>query len=336
MAKGYIIQVGNNKPQQVIVAHPDKYGRPSGDQFEHYKTVGVHQIGNTIRVWGRRVIKEKDGKCRTTLDNGSPIDVLTPGYQGEIEFLPWEAEGGYSVQCRYLRDMSRSLDYEYQDVVQKIKLDPNRPKEGDALINLKAGENKFDNKKDALLIQFLKVHPQNRESKSKNPNPEVKGYSFFEITDEHVDSIAIKQVETSIEAGNIVKNLANDIGKLRNLFDIMGKREEFGDVNRLSGDLQIYLTLLDYSTRYPEDFMSLVNGHKREMQENFEKAKSYKALDISKDGHIAFIDGAKPQLILSNAKGKGEKMLDWMIENYLDEEVYNATQIFKKLVDKLK
>ena len=116
----------------------------------------------------------------------------------------------------------------------------------------------------------------------------------------------------------------------------MGKREEFGDVNRLSGDLQIYLTLLDYSTRYPEDFMSLVNGHKREMQENFEKAKSYKALDISKDGHIAFIDGAKPQLILSNAKGKGEKMLDWMIENYLDEEVYNATQIFKKLVDKLK
>jgi len=339
MAAGYVIQVGNNKPQKVIVAHPNKNGQPSGDQFEHYKSVGAHLIMNTIRVWGRRVIKLKEDdtgktKYKTSLENGSPIDVLTPGYQGEIEFLPWEAEGGYSIQCRFLRDMSRSLDYEYQEVVQKIKIDPNKPKEGDVLIQLKAGENKFDYKKDALFIQFLKVHPQNRGSISKNPNPEVKGYSFYEITDEHVDSIAIKQRETSLDAGNLVKSLANKPAQLRNLFDVLGPREEFGDVNGLSGDLQLYSTLLDYAAIYPGDFFSLLIDYKKSMQDSFEKAKSYKALDISKDGHVAFVKNGKVELLIE-AKGKGEKMLDWMVDNFLDEAVYPQVQIFKQLVDKL-
>lgn len=340
MAGGYVINVGDSKPKKVILARPDINGNPQGEQFEHYQQVGVYQILNTVKIWGRRRIKEKPDekgkeKWKTELENGSPIEVLTPGYAGEVEFLEWGEKGGYALKCRYIPE-SRSLDFDYQELVQKIKLDPEKPKEGDAFINLKPGENKFDYKKDALLISLFKVHPQNRDSKSKNPNPEVKGYGFFEITDEHVDSKAIKQLETSNEAGNVVMDLANSPAKLRVLFDIMGKREEFGEVNKLSGDLQIYLTLLSYAKNYSQNFFALINGYKKQVQDDFEKAKSYKVLDLTKDGHIAFINGTKTELIYSGIKAKGDGMVNWMIENTLEEDVYAAIQIFKKLVEKLK
>lgn len=327
MAGGYVIQVGNEKPAEVIIATPHKKtGEPVGPQIKTYLRVGSHLIINRARVWGRRLI---NGKPKP---DGTQIEFNTIGYTGELDFLDWGKDGGYAIDIRYL-SQSRSLDYEYQVNVQKIVVNPEQ--EG-AHIKLNAGLNKYDLKKDDLLIQFFKVYPQNRDSKSKNPDPTIKGHVYYEITDEHVDRKSIEQIETSIEASLLVKNLSNKPDQIRNLFKIMGKREEFGSTDLLSGDQQIYKTLLEYANHDSIDFFYLIGEYKRGVTEDFSKAKSYNALDLTKDGHIALEVNNKKNLILSDIKAKGDGMIDWVLEHYYEDEVFKATQIFKELVSKLK
>lgn len=327
MAGGYVIQVGNETPAEAIIATPNKKtGEPMGPQMKTYKRVGSHLIINRARVWGRRYFV-KDGK--TVNEN---VEFNTVGYKGEIEFMDWGKEGGYALDIRYL-PQSRSLDYEYQANVQKIVVNP---EQDGAHIILKAGENKYDSTKDQLLVQFLKVYPQNRDSKSKNPDPNIKGHVYYEVTDEHVDQSSIKRIESSLVATKIVNDLSTKPDQLRNLFKALGQREEFGNTTLLSGDLQIYRVLLEYTNAKPGDFFYWINQYKSGVEDAFKKAESYKALDLTKDGHIALEVNGKKQLIISDLKAKGKGMVDWMLENYFEEEVFKATQIFKELVSKLK
>lgn len=326
MSGGYVIQVGNESPAKVIVATPNKKtGEPVGPQMETYKRVGSHLIINRARVWGRRLI---NGKPKSD----GEIEFNTIGYKGELEFMDWGKDGGYAIDIRYL-PQSRSLDYEYQTNVQKIVVNP---EQDGAHIVLKAGENKFDPKKQDLLITFLKVYPQNRDSKSKNPDPAIKGHVFYEVTDEHVDQTSIKRIETSIAASKLVNDLSNKPDQLRNLFKVLGQRDEFGTTNLLSGDMQIYRVLLEYSNAHAADFFYLIEEYKRGVEDDFKKAESYQALDLTKDGHISLQVAGKKNLIISDLEGKGQGMVDWMLNHYYEEEVFKATQIFKELVSKLK
>lgn len=327
MSGGYVIQVGNETPAEAIIATPNKKtGEPMGPEMKTYKRVGSHLIYNRARVWGRRVI---NGKPKS---DGTDIEFNTVGYKGEIEFLDWGKEGGYAIDIRYL-PQSRSLDYEYQANVQKIVVNP---EQDGAHIILKAGENKYDRKKDELLVLFLSVYPQNRDSKSKNPDPAIKGHVYYEVTDEHVDKTSIQRIEKSVSASTFVNDLSNKPDQLRNLFKILGDREDFGTTNLLSGDLQIYRVLLEYANAKPYDFFYLIDQYKKEVLDAFEKAESYKALDLTKDGHIAIEVGGKKQLLISDVKAKGKAMVEWVIENYCDQEAFKASQILKELVSKLK
>lgn len=327
MKGGYVIQVGNEKPAEAIIATPNKKtGEPMGPQMKTYKKVGSHLIINRARVWGRRYMT-KDGKKVT-----GDIEFNTVGYRGDVEFMDWGADGGYAIDIRYL-PQSRSLDYEYQANVQKIIVNPDQD---GAHIMLDSGENKFDPKKNEVLIAFLKVYPQNRDSKSKNPDPAIKGHKYYEVTDEDVDQTDIKRIESSIAASKVVNDLSNKPDQLRNLFKILGERGEFGDTNLLSGDLQIYKVLLQYSNAFPVDFFYLIDQYKAGVEDDFKKAESYKALDLTKNGHIALEVEGQKKIIMSDIKGKGEEMIQWMVDNYCEEEVFKATQIFKELVSKLK
>lgn len=327
MARGYVIQVGNESPAEAIIATPNKKtGEPMGPQMKTYKRVGSHLIINRARVWGRRVI---EGKPKA---DGTEIEFNTAGYKGEIEFMEWGLTGGYAIDIRYL-PQSRSLDFEYQANVQKIVVNP---EQDGAHILLNAGENKFDVKKDELKILFLKVYPQNRDSKSKNPDPSIKGHVYYEVTDEHVDLTSVKRIETSIAASKLVNDMSNKPDQIRNLFKVLGQRDEFGNTSLLSGDLQIYRVLLEYANANATDFFYLIGQYKAGVEDAFKKAESYKALDLTKDGHIALEIDGKKHLIISDLKAKGQGMVNWLVEHYYEEEVFKATQIFKELVTKLK
>lgn len=329
MENGYIIQIGIENTPKVIVAYPDKDGKPKGDGIEQVSRVGTHQLVNRARVWARRVMG-KNGEKKLT-DTGEEILHNTPGYRGKLEFLPWGESGGYAIDIRYI-PQSDSLDFEYQDLIQRIKIDPNT---GFTFLELKTGQNQFDYKKDALLIEFWKVYPRNRDSISKNPDPQVKGFSYFEITDKHVDTTVIKRIEKGSEATKIVMEISDKPANLKALLAVIGK-DNIAGVTELSLPLEMYKGLLQYADLNPVDFFGYIDAYKRGVQDDFEKAKSFKALDISKNGHIALIIDGKVNILTSEAEGKGDGMIEWMVNNYYEEEVYKATQILKSLVTKLK
>lgn len=327
MSGGYVIQVGNERPAEAIIATPNKKtGEPQGAQMKTYIRVGSHLVLNQCRVWGRRVMK-KDGKIVT-----SDIEFNTPGYKGDIEFMNWGADGGYAIEVRYL-DQSRSLDFEYQTNIQKIVINPEQQ---GAHIILSAGQNKFDHNTSGLKIKFLGVHPQNRDSKSKNPDPAIKGYVYYEVTDAHVDRKSVEAIETSLVAGNFVKEISVKPQQIRNLFQAIGPRDEFNGVDLLSSDAQLYKTLLEYANYNSVDFFYLIGQYKARVSDAFKLANSYRALDLTKDGHIVLEVNGKKEMIMSGLKGKGEEMAQWMVDNYYEEEVFKATQIFLELVLKLK
>lgn len=329
---GYIICVGREKPEIALVSQVDKKtGQPVGqDRWERVMTVGKHLLINHIRVWGRRLIKGKVHK--TEKGDPIPVEFNTPGYTGEIEFLKWGTTGGHGIECRFLEN-SLSLDVEYQDNIQKVKIDKNQ---GPASIELESGENKFDPNKQALLISYLKVHPQNRDSVSKNPDPSIKGHMYFEVTDDTVDKTSIKRMESRVDAGYYVKSISTHPDKVRNLFEVMGNRPEFGDTNPLSNDTQVYKVLLRYAETNPGDFLSLIEEYKKELQRNFQYAESFNALDLTKNGVIVLTVSEKKEIIWDKVDAKGDQMKEWVIENYLDQEVYEKTKHFKALLKKVK
>lgn len=333
---GYVIQVGHYAPQKVIVATPDKTtGNPTGNIIEAYGGVGAHILINRARVWARRVMD--DGKLAKGTDGGEMIvEVTTKDYHGKLEFLEWgkSALGAQAIEIRYL-PQSQSLDTDYQDTIQKIKLDP-EGKDGSAFITLSAGENKYDLNKGALFISYLQVHPQNKDSKSKNPNPNIKGFMFFEVTDEITDNAAIKQSEAKITAGSFVVGLSEKQGQLKNLLEIfIGRNVEFGNVDMLSNDLDMYKALLKFAEEKPGDFGFFINEYKKDLSDLFEKAKSYNVLDLTKNGFVGILIDNKPEMVYENVEGKKEEMLDYVMENFLDNVIYERTKHLKVMCGKL-
>jgi hypothetical protein len=286
-------------------------------------------ISNVCSVWGRRVI---DGKGAA---DGSTINFDNKNYQGGIEFLTWGDPKGHLLTIRYLKN-SRSLDIEYQDNIQKIKIDLIKGEDGSAQVSLDSGENKFDEKKDALFVQYLKVHPQNRDSISKNPNPAIKGFSFYEITDESISTTKIETTEKSVGAGFVVMKASEKDADLNALLDMIGEREEMGNVNKLSKPKQIYEALLNFATTKPDAFMSLVNVWKKRFSDSVEWAKSHNAIDLTKDGFIALAVNNKNEVVFTNVPAKGEAMIDWVLSNITTSGVYLNSKAFVTLAEKIK
>lgn len=335
MKNGYVIQVGHYAAQKVIVATPDKEtAQPTGNIIEAWAGVGVHQLINRARVWGRRVL-DNGGLPKDVKGEEITCEVTNKEYHGKIEFLKWGDYklGAQALDTRYL-PQSQSLDVHYQDEVQKIRLDY-EGKDGSAFIELGSGEQKFDYKTQALLIQFLQIHPQNKDSKSKNSNPNIKGYQFFEITEDISDNSVVKQAEAELVSGNFVMNLSTKPSQLKNLLELfISKNVDFGDTNLLSTDLQIYTTLLKFAKDTPGDFGFFINEYKKDLSDCFEKAKSYKALDLTKNGFVAMIVDNKADIIFE-VEGKGDAMLDNVMSNFLDDVIYERTKHLKTVCEKL-
>lgn len=330
---GFVIHVGHNSPSKAIVAHPDPLtGQPIGDILEVTKQLGAHNIINRALVWARRVMP--DGKMPKVGNEDVPLEVNDSRYRGNLEFLPWGSNkvGAKATEIRYLRQ-SGSLDYEYQTVIQKITT---RVEDGTDFITLPPGENKFNPDKEALFIQYLIVHPQNRDSESKNPDPMIKGYTYFVKTEKDADMKFISRKEASLDAGLLVKELSISEDKIKNLFEIfIQSNVDFGTVNMLSNPKDMYAALLKYSEADPEDMMKRIERYKAELQKCFEFAKSYNALDLTKDGVIGLTVEGRPNIVFE-VEGKGSKMIDYVVNNFVDPVIYERTKHFVSLLSKLK
>lgn len=336
---GYVIHAGSHAPEKVLISHVNKdSGEPTGvERFEAYITNGAQLLLNNYMAWGRRIREgerdKKTGKIVAEAFERSPIEITDNKYQGDIEFLEYGDVNGQAIQCRYLKQ-SRSLDYEYQANVQKIRVDA-EGKDGTAFIELRTGENKFDYKKEGLFITYLKNHPQNRDSKSKNPDPTIKGHVFSEITDDMVDKTSIDNMEAALDAGYFVKSLSNDEKSISNLFDILGRRDEFGETTQLSNPTEIYKVILKFAQEKPNEFNGLIGAFKKKFSDAIELAKSFNALDLTKDGTIGLLLEGKKTIAFERVEGKGDAMLEDVFNNFATEKYYSKINSFITVVKKI-
>lgn len=330
----YVIQVGQYKAEEVIVAFPDQDRRPIEDSMiTAYKTIGSVILINRARIWARRVMPDKKEAKRP---DGS-VDVLEVNdirYKGDLEFLNWgdNKPGAQAIEIRYL-PTSRSLDFDYQRTVQKLEV---TVEQGLDQIILQPGENKFDEKTQALYIQYLKVYPQNRDSTSKNPDPSIKGFTYHEVSEDTADKSFNVAKEASLVTGLFVQQLSSNAQSLKNLLEIFsGYGVDFGSVNYLSNPSDIYSALLKFSENAAA-FGSYVNRFKEEVNELFEYARSFKALDLTKDGYIVLMIDNKKEMLFDDAKGKGDGMIEWVLDNFAEESVYQKIGHLRGMVKKIK
>jgi len=332
----YVIMVGGQKPAPVIAAHPNKDGSPGPNAQEATRTVGAYFLVNRARVWARRVLP--DGKLPKTNNEETILELTDSRYKGDLEFLEYGsmATGAHQIEIRYLTT-TRSLDYQYQELVLKIKTDI-EGKDGSTLIELQAGENKFDAKKDELLVKMLKAHPSNRDSQSKNPDPQIKGFLYFELTDDNVDKSYIESSEKAIDAGFLVKEMSDDPAQLKNLMDLFKKRNvDFGGVDEKSLDKDVYKALLSFSMNQPQLFTSILEDVKKEVSDCFVKAKGFKVLDTTKNGVISVtLEGAPVEMVFSKLEGKGLDMEAYVLDNICRPEIYAGIERFKQICEGLK
>ena len=335
MKEGYVIHVGHHGPADAIVGVPDRQTRrPTGDQFEVKKSVGSYLIMNRASVWGRRVLPDgKLPKNKEKQDQEDVMEVTDIRYKGDLQFLNWGDDklGAQAIEIRLLPN-SRSLDYDYQRNIQKIEV---RVEQDLDQIQLTPGRNEFDYDKESLKIRYLKVHPQNRDSKSKNPDPKIKMYTYYEVTDAATDKGGIKAQEAGLVAGSFVMGYSEKPAALRNLIQLFKEYDvDFGEITPLSPPSDIYSALLKFAQTKPGDFASHVQNYKIRVQDSFEWADSHKALDLTKNGFIALVINNKPNIVWDSAEGKGKEMIEWVLENYPDE--YETIKEFMALSRSLK
>lgn len=311
------------KGQRLEKSTGDGTGQPTGD--EQLYTLRRQDIGipNYAQAWGVR-----------TYDDGTvpenPIDVKDPKYHGQIEFLPFGDKKGTLIECRYLKNYN-TLDVQYQNLVLNVKIDETDPSSADAFfITLQSGENEFDEVREKMKVQMLKISSYNSGSICRNPD--AIHWLFREKNNDTDIKIESKSLDAKTEALQIIGNAASDntYGKLHNLFNV---------VRKLTGeqpeDKELYVSLQRLADEQPENFITQIEEHKKYISNIFEKAKIYKVIDCTKDG-IIVAGKDKMEIICEDVPAKGENMLLWLLTNHIDPKANEAIFKLKKITDKLK
>lgn len=325
MANKYVVFAGDERPAFIKANYIEKNsGQTRTEQGKKDELYAVRpgDVGfpNMTEAWGVRL--DKNGKRPE-----QPLSVLSSDYAGQIEWLEWGDKEGCAIVARWLSGYN-TLDQQYQKLV--LKADERIADDSDTwFITLQTGINEFDEKKDALKIQQLKISSYNQNSKSKNPN--IVAYMFKEKDDVLEMKEDAKKIDAKFDAISIVKTAAKDntlIG-LKNLSKAVSKL-----VTVDLEDDNIYNELLKIADSNPDVFLGQIQEHKRWVSNMFVKAESFKLLDLTKDGIIAAGKDLK-EPIATGLPVKGRKMLDYILENCFEAEASKTISLLKQITDKI-
>lgn len=281
-------------------------------------------IPNVSQAWGVRLNKE--GKIPD-----EPLDIKSSDYKGQIQELKWGHPQGCLIICRFLKGYN-SIDMLYQDTVlnAKANIDESRAGSEDAYyLRLQSGDNFFDPETDKYLCQMLRVHYLNGSSVYRSP--EAQQQMFVERDGEITEQRGTVLFNAQFEAMKVVNEASQDnsLAKLKNLLAIVNV---IGTEEPRDADLFRYLGFLAQTK--PEAFLSKIQEYKRVVSDLFEKAKSYKAIDLTKNGVIA-AGVEKVELIAEGIPAKGDGMIDWIMQNYLDAKAADTIIKLTQITDKL-
>src|SRR5262249_22148739 len=129
------------------------------------------------------------------------------------------------------------------------------------------------------------------------------------------DKAEVTHYDLAWQATTIVKDCTKSFDMLQRLASVLERKTQLA-YNR-SDENSLYDALMRYANEFPKDFHDSINEHKREVSDLFSLFESYEALDLNTPGTVVAL---KPQkkIILSDVKGKGKGMTQWMFENRFD------------------
>lgn len=313
----YTVIAGNHKPQPQLLGFLKKGdGQPKPGAIEIQIAVGKIQIPNFSNVWARRIIENPSPAQSEKMKNGS-LAVTDSEYRGALEFLNYGEPGGEAIDVRFLRN-AKTLDKQYQEVVLKLKL-----QDEDVMIDLDQGLNDFDEAVAPYLVQMLKVHGRNGDSKSRNPDIhdcDFTEYSANKIKKSEVDKMAVLQT-----ALNLVFGTDGNDDKISVLAAIMGED------SAMQPDV-LFSTMVVNAKEKPDEFIGKYNRFKKEVGELLNDSVELEILDISQDGVLSYISNAKKDVLLDKIESayKGKAMLNYVLNSLLDPTVYQAILKLKK------
>lgn len=326
----YVIVVGPDRPATIIGQALEKGSGQTitaqgGDTRHYINRRADIVIPNRSEQWGVRL--DRDGNMPK-----DKLEVKDPNYKGKIKFLPWGHQDGEKIVTRYLSGYN-SLDLLYQELVLNASTRFNEFDESiaDAFwIRLLSGENEFDEVQDEYKVLMLKHHHYNKDCKTGNP--EFYNHLFHEKKEEVVSDDETEVLLTRSDAVQVVKQAAADgsLDLLRNLKNILNTHIE-SDVK----DKELFATLLKFANNKPSTLLSEVERYKKSITNLVQLAKSKGAIDLTKEGTI--VAGLeKKEIIAEKVEGKGEKMLAWLLDNYLTPTSFEAMFKLKQIIEKTK
>lgn len=307
--------MGGNDSEEVTVGFVEKgNSTPKGKHVRVPFRKGNIVFPNRTESWGRRLIKGKVPE--TKMGTLQRVEPNNPDYTGEVEFLPYGDKNGYSIEARYKKGCS-TLDYQYQ-------LRVGYPSYFNDLehnyIEFPSGVNEFEYDIDPVLISFLKIHHENQNSESKNPNSE--GNMFREVKVFDTKERDVKEIDNEFEAVSIVKQ-ASSFEKLDVLKTILSAVKEIEYNPEKEGSL--YDNIVIFARQRSVDFLSAINGYKRNVSQIIELGKSYEVFDLTTDNMVVILKPQK-EVLIEEVKVKGEDIPQWLFDNCLDPVVYKAIE----------
>lgn len=334
MSKKYHITVGTDRIKTVKVG---KIEPNSGltvlaeDKGETLAKRGDVMFPNKCQIWAARVI---DGEMPK---KGEPmISITDPKYKGELKGLKWGQEGGTIIEARYIRGY-QTLDVLYQEKVLNFKINDDDESSADAnFIRLLSGDNDFDESIDPYLVQHLKWHSYNANSESRNP--EFYTSWFKEKSFEQEERLDTQSWDEDFEARKIVSetgNGADAMAKCKNLLSIVKSVTD-----QEPEDNKVYSYLKMISAKRPVQFLQAIKDYKVKVSNIFEKVKSYDIADLTVDGTLVIEEkakgGSKKVILLTDLPTKGEEIYEYMLENFTEPKIYEATFKLIQITDKIK
>lgn len=325
MSKEYGVIAGSKtRPEHIEYGRLEKgtgQTQTLGNTVKGVARRGDVYIPNYTEFWGARL--DANGKIPD-----SPLDVKSTIYKGQVKELPWGDPKGYLIMGRYLKGY-QTIDLQYQDIILGAKL---RDEDDVFYLYLQTGDNFYDPESDKYLVQMMRCHYLNESCKYKNPD--TTNSMFSEFTNETTETTQTKVINLKFEALKIVNEASQDNSnaKLKNLYSVMAG---VADETIKENDLYKYFSLMADET--PEKFMTQIEAYNRSISDAFSKAVSFDMLDVTRDGFILLgEEGKKKDIVAEGVPAKGEKMKDWVMNNYLETKAFEVAFKVKQFTDKIK
>lgn len=312
--KFYTIAVGGAAPADVLFGFLNKDSMQPDENTKAGKIqLGVVSMPNYSRVWGAREIKD-----------GKPT--------GKIKFLKWgesEVIKGYEAPCeievRFMPN-SNSLDKQYQEIVQKLKI-----QDKDTEITLTLGINKFDYKSSAMLIEMLKIHTFNGDSPCRDPNN--TNVQFVEYNPSNKIKSKSREINTRRLAEEYVMNCE---GVEEGTFDekLLANLAHVFELNLQDTNEILYNTLLDKATENPAHFILVLQTKRDLAKQDLVTAHERGFVDFNTEGEVILRDGNKKITMVKELDPTltAEDKINLIVQNFTLPEYYETVCTIQKKV----